>query len=182
MDYLNRQVFATPTWMLDEDILRRIEEAGALDRISAAQAAGLNRVLNVDVMKRLVEQEVFAGSDAYSLTEMLDDLREGVWSELSDGEAIDPFRRSLQRAYLNRIAVLMQDDNAWLTDAPGALRAQLLTLQTDVASARGQVSERATEAHLIDSEDRIRAILELDRLPDPPAAPTAPQGFGRPAG
>lgn len=182
MDYLNRQVFATPTWMLNEDILRRIEEAGALDRISAAQAGSLNRVLNVDVMKRLVEQELFAGSDAYSLTEMLDDLREGVWSELSDGEVIDPLRRSLQRAYLNRIAVLMQDDNAWLTDAPGALRAQLLTLQTDLASAKAQVSDRATEAHLIDSEDRIRAILELDRLPDPPAAPTGPPGFGRPAG
>jgi hypothetical protein len=171
MDYLNRQVFATPTWMLDEDILRRIEEAGALDRISAAQAGSLNRVLNVDVMKRLVEQELFAGSDAYGLIEMLDDLREGVWSELSDGEDIDPLRRNVQRAYLNRIAVLMQDDAAWLTDAPGALRAQLLTLQTDLASARAQVSDRATEAHLIDSEDRIRAILELDRLPDPPAAP-----------
>jgi hypothetical protein len=182
MDYLNRQVFATPTWMLDEDILRRIEEAGALDRISAAQAGSLNRVLNVDVMKRLVEQELFAGSDAYGLIEMLDDLREGVWSELSDGEDIDPLRRNVQRAYLNRIAVLMQDDAAWLTDAPGALRAQLLTLQTDLASARAQVSDRATEAHLIDSEDRIRAILELDRLPDPPAAPTGPPGFRRPAG
>jgi hypothetical protein len=146
------------------------------------QAGALNRVLNVDVMNRLVEQEAISGSGAYTLIEMLDELRGGVWSELAGGDQVDALRRTLQRAYLDRVAVVMQDDAARLTDAPGALRAQLVTLQSEVSAAQGSVGDRATQAHLADVQDRIAAILELKRLPDPPEAPQAPQGFRRPAG
>jgi hypothetical protein len=88
----------------------------------------------------------------------------------------------ITRAYLDRIALLMQDDAARLTDAPGALRAQLVTLQSEVSAAAGSAADRATQAHLAEVQDRISAILELKRLPDPPEAPQAPQGFRRPAG
>ena len=85
LEYLNQQVFATPEWMIDSDIFRRFQPTGALTQIRGGQSSGLNQVLNVARMNRLVEQEAFHGDDAYSLGEMLDDLRAGVWTEVTSG-------------------------------------------------------------------------------------------------
>ena len=41
--FLNENVFATPTWMLNPEILRRIETNGALTRVRAARA-GAGRI------------------------------------------------------------------------------------------------------------------------------------------
>jgi hypothetical protein len=77
VEYLNRQVFATPSWMLDTEILSRIFSSGVPDRVRTRQVSALNGLLNVDRMKRLVEQEAFHGPDAYGLGDMLTDLRAG---------------------------------------------------------------------------------------------------------
>ena len=112
MDYLDRQVFQTPNWMLDRDLLYRIQDSGSPDRIQQLQAGALTRVLDVDRMKRLIEDQAFRGDMAYGLSEMLDDLRESVWAELRTGGQIDPYRRNLQRAYLARVAAVMVDEAA----------------------------------------------------------------------
>jgi len=160
MDYLSRQVFRTPDWLLDREILRRIEAAGAPDRIRRYQVSALNRLLDVDRMKRLVEQEAFRGDAAYTLGEMLDDLRRGVWTELRDGRAIDPYRRNLQRAYLERIDSLMHDPEAARTDVGPFLRDQLLALRREIRAGMLRSSPRATRLHLQDALVRIEAILK----------------------
>ena len=114
--YLNRQVFATPEWLLEADVLDRFQGTGAVELVRTRQTQALNQVLNVARMKRLVEQEAFHGSDAYSLGEMLDDLRAGVWSELASGQATDAYRRNLQRAWLARMSELMEDEEAMQSD------------------------------------------------------------------
>jgi hypothetical protein len=161
MEYLNEQVFATPEWLLDEDIVRRFEEAGTVERIGNAQAGALNRVLSADVMGRLIEQEAFDGNGAYSVNEALDDLREGVWEELDDGDDIDVFRRNLQRAYLTRVGELMEDDAAQGSDVPAALRGQLRMLRQEVSAAVGRADDRSTRLHLED------VLVRIDNLLDP---------------
>ncbi len=160
VDYLNRQVFATPSWMLDEDILDRIEDAGAPDMIRARQVYALNGLLNVDRMKRLVEQEAFHGDDAYTLGEMMDDLRHGIWSEASAGRATDAYRRNLQRAYLDRMGELMEDEDARQTDIAPYVRGQLVTLRTELQQAVGRAPDRATRLHYRDAIARIDQILD----------------------
>lgn len=159
IEYLNRQVFATPVWLLDADILDRFQGSGAPDLIRARQSVALNRVLNVALMKRLVEQEAFHGNDAYSLGEMLDDLRGGVWSEAQNGQQTDAYRRNLQRAYLDRMGELMGDEDALQTDVAPFVRGQLSTLRDEIANGAGSVSHRATLLHFHDSIMRIDAIL-----------------------
>ena len=160
MEYLNRQVFATPEWMLDADILDRFQGSGAVDLVRTRQAQALNQVLNVPRMNRLVEQEAFHGSDAYSLGEMLDDLREGVWSEVGSGRDTDAYRRNLQRAYLGRMKALMEDEAAMQSDVAPFVRGQLMTLRDELAAA-GESSDRATRLHFED------AIARIDRILDP---------------
>ncbi|MGB1657592.1 MAG: zinc-dependent metalloprotease, partial [Longimicrobiales bacterium] len=149
MEYLNRQVFATPEWLLDRDILDRFQESGATDLVRARQSSALNQVLNVDRMKRLIEQEAFHGNDAYSLGEMLGDLRGGVWSEVGSGRDTDAYRRNLQRAYLDRMGMLLEDEDALQTDIAPFARGELQALRRDLAGAG--TSDRATQLHFQDA-------------------------------
>ncbi len=160
MQYLNRQVFATPDWLLEADILDRFQGTGAVELVRTRQSQALNQVLNVPRMKRIVEQEAFHGSDAYSLGEMLDDLRAGVWSEVSSGRATDAYRRNLQRAWLARMSELMEDEEAMQSDVVPFARGQLGMLRGELAAASGGTSHRATRLHFEDAIARIDAVLD----------------------
>ena len=163
MNYLNNQVFATPTWMLRSDILDQFQDSGAPDIVRQRQVGTLNQVLNTDRMKRLIEQEAFYASEAYSLGEMLSDLLNGVWSELASGDDTDVYRRNLQRAYLGRMDELMRDEDALQTDIAPYVRAQLNSLLERLLQEheeRNGASLNATTLHYGDSIARIQAILE----------------------
>ena len=113
-------------------------------------------------MKRLVEQEEFHGSQAYSLGEMMDDLREGIWSEAAAGQATDAYRRNLQRAYVDRIATLMGDEDALASDVAPFARGQLRTLRGELERAASRVSHRATVLHYQDVMARIDDLLDAN--------------------
>ena len=174
VDYLNRQVFTTPDWMLNADVLDRFQGSGAVDQVASGQSTGLNQVLSVSRMKRLVEQEAFHGQEAYSLGEMLDDLRGGVWSEVGSGEATDAYRRNLQRAYLDRMKTLMWDDNAMESDVATFARGQLMTLKTELEAAVDGASHQPTQWHFMDAIVRIEMMLDPANKP-PPGEGGAPQ-------
>ena len=160
MEYLDRQVFATPEWLLDSDILDRFQGSGATDLVRARQVGALNQVLNVPRMKRLIEQEAFHGSRAYSLGDMLDELRISVWSELDSDQDTEAYRRNLQRGYLDRMGALMADTTAQETDVAPFVRGQLQTLEDELDGAAGRSSHRATRLHYLDVIARIEAVLE----------------------
>ena len=172
MEFLNEHAFSTPKWLLDEDILRRIEHAGAIERIKNLQAGILRSTMNAGVMTRLSEQEAF-DDDAYTLLEMLEDLRKGIWSEVYQSQSIDAYRRSLQREYISYIHTMFEDDvlegrfgspdlDIKDSDIRPALRAELIQLRTDIRSARSNIRDRASRAHLDDVAARINEILDED--------------------
>ncbi len=160
MAYLDEQVFRTPSWLIDPDILDRVQGSGAPDLLGGWQASALNRLLDVNRMKRLIEQEAFDGAEAYGLNEMLDDLRGAVWRETASGEATDTYRRNLQRVHLERFAELMEDEDALATDIVPAVRGQLATLAGEVRAGAGRTRDRATRLHYEDVLVRIEAMLD----------------------
>jgi len=167
MAFLNENVFSTPDWLLDKEILRRIEHNGALERIKNLQARILNDVMAADVMIRLNENYAFEGEEAYSPLEMLSDLRQGVWSEIYDYEAIDPYRRNLQRMYINNIAAAFENDESGRVDIETSdirplLRVELNTLNDDLEQASSRISDALTKAHIVDIQNRISDVLDSE--------------------
>lgn len=160
LGYLRAQVFETPEWMIDVDILARITDEGTMDRIRDLQVRALERVTDVDRLKRLIEQEALHGEAAYSLPEMMGHLRTAIWSELRGAEPIDPFRRNLQRAWLERMSVLLEEDEPASTDIAPVVRGQLAELERSVRSAISRSRDPVTRLHLEDVEIRIRRILD----------------------
>ena len=179
MAFLTDYVFETPTWMIDQDVLRRFEGSGMLERVRTGQVSILNTILDFQRMARLIEAEAVEGDDVYLVGEMLADLREGVWTELSGGEAIGPYRRNLQRGYIDRMEYLMTEDanlppaqfrqyfnitpvNASQSDIRAYVRGELQTLQGEIETALIRTNDRMTELHLEDALARIDAILNPD--------------------
>src|SRR5439155_19582033 len=97
MRFLNEKVFKTPAYLIRPEIAARIEAGGMLTRIGNAQNRVLTGLFDDQRMNRLLESEALHGRDVYTLANMLDDTRLGIWSELRDAHPeIDAYRRALQ--------------------------------------------------------------------------------------
>jgi hypothetical protein len=176
MEFLQEQLFETPEWLLDTDVFERIEYSGAVERIRSLQARTLNNILSPGRLARLIENEALNGEEAYGLVEMMQDLRTGLWSELSKGQKIDTYRRNLQKAHIDRLHYLLTAENqAKLNDRGGyrkstavntsqsdirsVARAELSRIQGQARSAAGRSPDAMTRYHLEDVVDRIELIL-----------------------
>ncbi|WP_339701198.1 zinc-dependent metalloprotease [Algoriphagus aquimarinus] len=174
--FLNKELFTTPTWMMQDDIFARTEDFGALEQIRGVQANTLNSVLDLGRLGRVIENEALNGNEAYKMTELFDDLRKGIWSELPAGKTIDVHRRALQRAYIERMEYLMTTDgpnipaaarrfygtqiNASQSDIRPMARGELKILQRDIKSAISRTSDRMSKLHLEDALERVNTILD----------------------
>ncbi|WP_370871171.1 zinc-dependent metalloprotease [Algoriphagus sp.] len=175
VDFLNKQLFATPTWLMDDKIIARIGDFGALERIRGIQVTTLNGILEWGRLGRVIENEAMNGSNAYKITELFDDLRKGIWTELSAGKSIDVQRRALQRAHIERLELLLTGNepnlpaqfrafvgpqiNASQSDIRPMARGELKTLQSQIRGAIGRTSDRMSKLHLEDALARIEKIL-----------------------
>jgi hypothetical protein len=176
--FLNEHAFQTPAYFLDTAILRRIEPTGVVERIRVRQNALLNTLFQDARLSRLVEQEGTLGRGAaYTLADLFDDVRRGVFSELAGGAPlIDAYRRNLQNAFLDHMDRLLNTPLAPPAPPPGGFfgpappprpadaRAQarfaLLEVQRAARVAATRATDRATRAHVTDVAARTARILE----------------------
>jgi len=173
INFLNKHLFETPNWMINEEILNKIEYAGTLNRIRSLQSSYLNRVLDFGRMARLIENEAINGKNAYSLIEMMTDLRKGIFNEVYNNEIIDVYRRNLQLAYLDRISYLMSNEQSstpsWARNYVTSVKVsqsdirtvaanQLIELRKDLKKHKNK-SDKMTKMHLEMVQNKISSIL-----------------------
>lgn len=177
MSFLHEQLFETPEWLIDKDLFALIEYSGSVERIRSMQTRSLNNLLSPGKMARIIENESLNGSEAYTLVQMMRDLRNGLWRELRSGRAIDTYRRNLQKAHIDRLAYLMTAENqrklpdfggyrkstainTSQSDIRSVARAELNTLDRQIGNALGRTSDAISRYHLQDARERIRQILD----------------------
>ena len=170
--FLAENVFQTPDWLLDREILRRIEHAGAVDRLRSIQVGILAALHDPGRLHRLVEREAIDGGEAYPLMDYMADVRGYVFSELRQRRpAIETQRRHLQRGYVEALVGLLTADerprpsaftrvDISQSDIRAAARAQLKAVRA--AARRASGADAATRAHLDDVADRIDEALDTD--------------------
>jgi hypothetical protein len=147
--FLTDNAFKAPTWALNEDVLRRIEPVGVLDRIEASQTRVLNSLLSSGRVLRLVEQEALDGAAAYA-TEIY----------ATAATPIDAYRRNLQRAYVETLGNRVNGAQAQSDDARAFFRGELKTLDGDLATAVARQTDRATLLHIADVRTQIARALD----------------------
>ena len=174
MNFLQTQLFKTPTWMIDKNILNKIEFAGNVNRIRATQSRTLNSILDFGKMARLIENEAINGAKAYTLSEMMSDLKKGIWEELYTNKPIDVYRRNLQLAYIDRINYIMNEEQgstpSWArsyvttvkvsqSDIRTVSVGQLLELKKEIKKSLKKNSDEMSKIHLMTVEAKINRIL-----------------------
>jgi len=185
--FIDEHVLQTPEWALDMDMLRRLEHAGAVERIRAYQELAVERLLNHARLARMIEHEAFLGDETYRPADMLDDAREMVWREVHENQDIDTWRRNMQRAWLEQAHYLLHqaESEHWQPPASGNLRvgrnddpplnADLHVSQSDIrplvrdqlqqlgeeidAAMEHGVDDRMTRIHLEDVRRRIDTAM-----------------------
>ncbi len=174
MNFLHKELFETPTWLIDQEIFNKTEFDGNMERVRNFQERSLSNLLDFGRMARLMENSEVNGNGAYSLINMMTDVRTGIWSELNRGGAIDAYRRNLQRAYLSRMEHLMTQEQpaagGWgsagsridvaQSDIRPVVRGELTTLQRSIRNAVNRSNDQLTRYHLEDALKRIELILD----------------------
>lgn len=176
LQFLQKELFTTPQWLLDDSIFNKIEFDGSLERIRSTQINTLNNILDFGRMQRMSENETVNGRNAYGLLDMMQDLRKGIFSELNSGKTIDAYRRNLQRGYIDRMAFLMTEEQKPVpanlrrfisrtnvdvsqSDIRAITRAELKALEGSIRSGLSRTNHALSRIHLTDALQRIDAIL-----------------------
>ena len=157
--FLNEKAFQTPDFLLVDSIVRRIEPVGSIERVTAAQYAVLNQAIQNARLIRLSEYEHTLGPEnSYSILELFEDVRDGVFTELEDASEIDVFRRSLQRRYVELMSSKINPDPPAAGGGRGGLggRGGAPSLDPELSDIFP-----AVRAHLAELDDMIEAVIPL---------------------
>ncbi len=192
--FLNDQIFKTPTWMFEPGVTERLPVLTPANRLMLVQRFVLRALLDRARTSRLQAQEVSLGDRAYRLTDLLADLRAGIFTEVTAGAKVEPLRRNLQRVYLDQLherlhaatgpalpsqfTGVTQPFGNPLDDTKAAVRGELKALATLFGTKAATAGDKLQKAHLEDLRDMALRALDPKVAPNvPPVAMPFRPGF-----
>jgi hypothetical protein len=176
VEFLNKQLFSTPEWLLNDDIFNRTG-INALTTVGGLQDQALNRLLSSRTLSKLIDADAVKPGVAYSITDLFADLKKGVWSELATKTKIDVYRRNLQKSYVTILTGLLNPPktsgsdvfviilggaggpNADKSDIRSVVRAHLTTLRNEIRTGSNTISDPMSRYHLQDLAVRLDNAL-----------------------
>jgi len=173
--FLNQQLFTTPKWLVNDDIYSRVGLVGT-DVIGGIQDNTLGFLLSNNILSKLVDAEASEGSKAYTVSDLLVDLKKGIFSELPARKPIDMYRRNLQKSFVKELSDLVNPPSTGgsssggftislggsgidKSDIKSVARAQLVQLRNEVRAASTATPDRMSRYHLQDLVSRIDEAL-----------------------
>jgi hypothetical protein len=177
--FLNTQLFKTPVWLLDQNVLSKINPENGVEAIKAMQDATLTSLMAGDRMVRLLEASAVS-KDNYSVDELISDLNKGIFSEVKSNAAIDMYRRNLQKLYVDKMIELLKPGSTTVravpvgvtygfttrkvnlaqTDLPSIARGQLINLRNELKLSTSKITDRMSKYHVLDLISRITEGLD----------------------
>ena len=177
MLFIGKHAFNTPAWLLDQNILKKLEYAGAVERIRNMQAGILNQLLEPGRIARIIETEAMLGTSAYTAVEFFKDIRAAVWADVTSAKKNDTYRRNLQRAHIERLEYLMNEEptppagnlrayagytaiDVSQSDIRAIARGELKTLKAQLSASLLKTTDTISRYHLDDCVARINRVLD----------------------
>ncbi len=160
--FLLQELFQTPTWMIDKNILQRIEGSGMVERIRGLQTRTLASLFQEDRLNRLLEAETLHGSEAFSCLNLFTQIQNGIWSELRTKTAPDTYRRNLQRAWIAEMESILKLEASKYdqTDIKALARGSLSEIEGKLKKALKKETRKMVKLHYKDALERIDNILD----------------------
>ncbi len=176
--FLLDNAFATPTKLMNPAIVNRFQYSGVAADVMGQQKALLNGLLGANRLRRMLDAELVLGDKAYSAMDLVNDVQNGVWSELkAEKPRVDALRRNLQRSYLDLLKseLLAKDEGGTVISFGGEdptgkngdfraiARAALVELKGQIDAAVGRAQDSMTRVHLQDSRREVENMLETPK-------------------
>ena len=175
MAFLDKQLFTTPTWLLNQQVLNDIG-ASPLQVIYSRQDAVLTRIVTPRIFNKMVAAEAMDGAKAYKVTDFMGDMQNIIFREVKSNQPIDVYRRNLQKLYVDKLIDMVKPSPANAaaqavafggrggaprdpeqTDAVSVAKAQLRAINAMIKSAT--ITDSMSTYHLQDLSDRITETL-----------------------
>ncbi|NHA03402.1 zinc-dependent metalloprotease [Mucilaginibacter sp. HC2] len=171
-DYLIKQVFVTPEWLIPENVINKLG-VRPIERILSLQEDALSSCFSAALLLNVTECAQ-RSSDPYGLSEYLNDLTNGIWTELGTHKAISIYRRNLQKLYIDKLRLVIKPiDNSsrpagvpYISEPPAnnrdvqsIIRHLLSALKKKIDMAIPQTSDTLSKYHLEDVSVRITRVL-----------------------
>lgn len=158
INFLDKNIFTTPTWIINQDLARRFEEDGIVDRIKNLQGNTLGQLFNVKRLNRMSENESLNGQQAYTVYDLFNDTREMIMAKNQS----DLYVRNLQRAYISELSELLdkKENNADISDIKAAARGTLFTIYNNIKVKKDM--QNMIRMHQLDLKQRIAEILDME--------------------
>ena len=153
VQFINEQIFRTPQWLINEDILQRISATGVAEKIARLQQSALNTLMDEDRLNRLAEQRA-RGTDAYGVMDLMDDTRAGVFTAANTGSS---YGRTLQAAYVDALTGLLTNEEV-MADVKAGARANLDAIQRQLSDS-DRSEDALVQGHRDALDQRIRVAL-----------------------
>ncbi|PQJ81218.1 zinc-dependent metalloprotease [Polaribacter glomeratus] len=157
--WLHKNAFETQDWLLDKNILANSKEDGYTDLMLSLQNRQLNSILNITTLKRMIDAEVIQ-DNYYSASDMIRDVRTGIFTEANYVRNVTLFRRNLQKSLIDKLGVLLVSKESKNTDISSIIRGELAMLNFQLTIARNRGVNRITKYHYTDCLATIKEILD----------------------
>jgi hypothetical protein len=166
VQFILNNAFVTPMFLVQPELLRRMEPTGVINRVRNAQSSVMNSLLQPARLTRLVEQGTVDGAGVYTPQQLFADVRRGVWSELATpARPIDQFRRNVQRVHLDALDARLNGPTP-PPEIRSLLRGELRAVRAEITRALPAVTDRMSRLHLEDARDQIDEILDPRAMRD----------------
>ncbi len=159
MAFLTDQLFITPSWLNDTKLFNLAQVD--FSSVARVQTMVLEGLLEPGRINRLLYQQEYEGAKAYTAEEMLHDLKQGVFTELTTGKPIEVYRRNLQKVYVERLCKLISPKGTTNrdNDCLSILKAHARVLETEIKGTASRTPAGLTHEHLIDLAERLDLAL-----------------------
>ena len=175
--FLNAQLFETPRWLLDKSILNKISSPSGGDPVGSIQTGVLGSLLSASRLNSLLQSaNRFGDTEVYTVVDLLADTHKGVWKELVSHQPVNPWRRNLQKTYVESLIsivnpapppsgvpaglIFLFGPNTKNTDLPSIARAELAGLRAQILASLPLTTDQLSKYHLQDLAERIRRALD----------------------
>jgi len=125
---------------------------------------------------RITTSQTRFGASSYALNDMMDDLRKGLFSDVSKA---DIYRRNLQKTFVSQLDDLLNPSSSSAasavagmirlgapsadvenTDVVSEAKAQLKKLSASLQAAKATATDATAVNHINDLQDRIKQALD----------------------
>jgi len=177
--FLNKQVFTTPRWLLQKDILDKINSPSGADPVMGLEESALSSLLSTERLNRMQAcMERFGPDKAYNAMELLNDVQNGLFTELASHKPVDQYRRMLQKSYVDKLSTIMNPSSVSVptvtfgditvsmggsnsrNDLPSIARGQLVQLRSQLIAAIPLTTDKLSKLHLQDLQEKIKRTLD----------------------